>query len=373
MLLGNIGPSALWYLTRATGAVCLLLLTVSVALGVANVGRLQTPGWPRFVIEGIHRNASLLALVVLLIHIVTSLLDPFAGIKLIDAVVPFTGSYRPLWLGLGAFASDLLIAVALTSVVRRRLGHGIWRAVHWLAYLCWPVALVHAAGTGSDIRQTWMLALTAVCVLAVIAAVWVRISVGWPNHRGLRGAALAASIVLPATFLIWLPGGPLAKDWARRAGTPLKDLVSASVTTANARGGSQSTQSQTGSSAAQPPGPTTPFSATVNGTTSQSQGASGLVTVTIAVTVSGSQLGVLDVHIYGNATAGGGVEMTSSSVSLGTSGDPSLYGGVVTALDGTDIVARVGSSGRSALTLALDLQIDAASGATTGTVHVSPA
>ena len=62
MVLANVGPSALWYLTRATGAVTLILLTVSVALGVANVGRLQAAGWPRFVIEGVHRNASLLAL-----------------------------------------------------------------------------------------------------------------------------------------------------------------------------------------------------------------------------------------------------------------------------------------------------------------------
>ena len=187
MPFANVGPSALWYLTRATGAVTLLLLTVSVVLGVATVGRLQTAGWPRFVVEGLHRNVSLLAILVLLVHIVTSVLDPFASIHLIDAVVPFTASYRPLWLGLGAFASDLLIAIALTSVVRRRLGHGAWRATHWLAYLCWPVAVLHTVGTGSDVKQVWLLALTAACIVAVIVAVWARIGFGWPQQRGLRG------------------------------------------------------------------------------------------------------------------------------------------------------------------------------------------
>ena len=116
----------------------------------------------------------------------TSLLDPFAGIKLIDAVIPFTGSYRPIWLGLGAFASDLFIAVALTSVIRRRLGHGAWRATHWLAYVCWPVAIVHTVGTGSDVKQIWLLALTATCVAAVVAR-----GVGADRVRLARAAAAA--------------------------------------------------------------------------------------------------------------------------------------------------------------------------------------
>ena len=121
MALVATGPSALWYLTRATGSVTLMLLTASVALGVANVGRLQSTRWPRFVVEGLHRNVSMLAIAVLCVHIVTTVLDPFASIHLVDAVVPFVSTYRPFWLGLGAFASDLLIAIAITSVVP-----GVW-------------------------------------------------------------------------------------------------------------------------------------------------------------------------------------------------------------------------------------------------------
>ena len=219
MLLATTGPSALWYLTRATGAVTLLLLTASVVLGVANVGRLQSRRWPRFVIEGVHRNVSLLAIAVLIVHIATSVLDPFAGIHLIDAVVPFVGSYRPFWLGLGAFASDLLLAIALTSLVRRRLGHGTWRAIHWLAYLCWPVAVLHTVGTGSDVKQVWLLALTAACVVAVIVAVWARVGFGWPARRGVRGTVVAASVVLPAALVLWLPSGPLGADWAKPGAT----------------------------------------------------------------------------------------------------------------------------------------------------------
>jgi sulfoxide reductase heme-binding subunit YedZ len=358
MALANVGPSALWYLTRSTGAVALLLLTVSVALGVANIGRVQRPGWPRFVVEGLHRNVSLLALALLLVHIATSLLDPFAGIKLIDAVIPFTGSYRPIWLGLGAFASDLFIAVAITSVIRRRLGHGVWRATHWLAYLCWPVAIVHTVGTGSDVKQIWLLALTATCIATVVLAVWARIGLGWPERRTLRASALVASIVLPIAFVAWLPGGPLGKDWAARAGTPARDLqrVSATTTVAN---GAPSTQ-------------IVAFAAHVNGTVAQEQRANGSVRVDIALAVANSSLGTLHVRIDGTPVAGGGVQMTASTVSIGTSSSPALFSGAVTALAGTQISARVTSADGHTLTLTVALELDTASGAANGTLQVDP-
>ncbi|HEV2975721.1 MAG TPA: ferric reductase-like transmembrane domain-containing protein, partial [Solirubrobacteraceae bacterium] len=158
-------PSALWYLTRGTGATALILLTVSVALGVLNVRRTTLQGVPRFVLEAVHRNVSLLALAFLVVHILTAVMDPFAPIRLIDAVIPFTAAYRPVWLGLGAVAFDLLLAVIITSLLRRRFGLRLWRAVHWLAYGSWPIALVHGFGTGSDASATWFLALSIGCVL----------------------------------------------------------------------------------------------------------------------------------------------------------------------------------------------------------------
>jgi hypothetical protein len=359
MLLANVGPSALWYLTRATGAVALVLLTISVALGVANIGRVQRPGWPRFVVEGLHRNVSLLALALLLVHIVTSLLDPFAGIRLIDAIIPFAASYRPIWLGLGAFASDLFIAVALTSVARRRLGHGAWRATHWLAYASWPVAVVHAVGTGSDVKQLWLLALTAACVATVVLAVWARIGFGWPERRTLRSGALVASIALPALFVVWLPGGPLGKDWARRAGTPLRDLQRVSATTV--------ARTQAGPSTS-----VAAFDSRVSGTVAQEQTTSGLVRVDIALAVSSSALPTLHVRIDGTPVAGGGVAMTASAVSIGTSSTPALFSGTVTSLDGTQIGARVSSSDGHTLLLSVALQIDARSGSASGTLAVNP-
>lgn len=218
-LLG-VGPSAYWYLTRSTGAVALVLLTLALTLGVVDVRRWSTPRWPRFLLDTLHRNASLLALAFVGIHVLTSILDSFAPISLVDAVIPFTGSYRPFWLGLGAASFDLMLAVAITSGLRRQVGHNAWRAIHWLSYASWPIALLHGFGTGSDVKSGWLLVLSIVCLMAVVAAVLVRIAAGWPENLRVRGAALGGTAAFTLGLLLWLPGGPLGHEWARRAGTP---------------------------------------------------------------------------------------------------------------------------------------------------------
>lgn len=361
------GPTALWYLTRSTGVVTLILLTLSVALGVANVRRAQTENVPRFVFDAVHRNASLLAIAFLFVHIVTSLLDGFAPIRLIDVVIPFGSPYRPLWLGFGTVAFDLLIAVALTSVLRRRLGYRGWRATHWLAYASWPVAVLHGLGTGSDTKTTWMLGLTGACVIAVIVAVTARATAGWPEHVGARVTAIAASALVPVGLLVWLPSGPLAAGWARRAGTP-SSLLAASAGVSSARSGSGTRAS--GSGAQRSAG--TSFAARASGTVSQGQTDEGLAVVHLLLTVAGQRLNALHILIEGHPIDGGGVAMTRGDVTLGTGSEPHLYRGRVTALTGTDIEAQVSDASGAALNLTAQLQIDPGGGTAAGTLSATP-
>jgi sulfoxide reductase heme-binding subunit YedZ len=218
--MATAGPSAYWYLTRSTGAVALLLLTFAIVLGVIDVGRWSSPRVPRFVIDSLHRNVSLLAVVFLLLHILTSVLDSFTSISLVDAFVPFVGAYRPFWLGLGAVAFDLIIAVMVTSLLRARVGFASWRMVHWLTYASWPIALLHGLGTGSDASSNWLLVLSVLCTVAVLAAVVTRAISGWREDVALRSAALGGAGAFSLFMALWLPGGPLGSEWARRSGTP---------------------------------------------------------------------------------------------------------------------------------------------------------
>ena len=163
------GPG-LWYATRATGLVTLLMLTASVLLGLLVAGRFSSQRWPRFLTQGLHRNISLLVLVFLVLHVGTTVLDSYTSIPLSAAFVPFASAYKTSWLSLGAVALDLLVALVVTSLTRNRLGYRTWRRLHWLAYACWPVAVAHGLGIGTDRSVTWVISLTLGCIGCVCAA-----------------------------------------------------------------------------------------------------------------------------------------------------------------------------------------------------------
>ena len=187
---------ALWYFARGSGLVTLVLLTVVVALGIGARSGRTAFGLPRFAVNLLHRNAALLALVMLTGHLVSLLFDPYAQLRLFDLVLPFVGQYRPLWQGLGTLAFDLILAIVATSLLRRRIGARVWRVVHWLAYLCWPVALLHGLGTGTDNGTWWLWTVAMSCVVAVVAAVGWRLSPSFARfpQRAVRRARVLQEV-----------------------------------------------------------------------------------------------------------------------------------------------------------------------------------
>ena len=383
----TLSPSAYWYLARGTGAVSLVLLTASVVLGIVGSVRFTAQRWPRFAIDAVHRDVSLLVVVVLVIHIVTSVLDGFAPIRLFDGVIPFVTPYRPLWMGLGTLAFDLLLAIAITSLVRRRLGYQAWRAVHWLAYASWPVAVLHGLGTGSDVKQWWMLALTAACIMAVLVAVWTRIASASEQYAGLRAPATALAVVTPIGLAIFTLAGPLQQGWARRAGTPSSLLGSSrsaavsrvassspgtSASGSSASGSSASGAPASGSSASGSGSLTGPFTATMNGTVTENQAPGGAI-VDLALRVRGQVHGRLRVRLGGVPVgAGGGLSMTGSQVDLALAGQRSVLQGQIRSLRGEEFDARLAGGG-TIVDVHVQLQIDTTSNTVTGTMSGSPA
>jgi len=364
--LASIGPSAYWYLARGTGAVALLLMTASLVLGVLGSLRFSAGRWPRFAVDTLHRDISLLVMAILALHIITSVLDSFAPIALSAAVIPFGSSYRPLWLGLGALSFDILIALVATSLVRRRLGYRSWRAVHWLSYASWPIAVLHGLGTGSDTKAWWMLALTVACVAAVMAAVAVRISRATPARETLRMPAVALSVATPIGLAAFTLAGPLQPHWAKRAGTPASLLPTTYVRSAASRWAGALTPAPSSSSAS-----VRAFSATLSGHVRQSAEPGGAV-VDISARLSGGHHGRLRIRLAGAPIQGGGLSVTGSQVDLIASGIPAVLQGQVTSLSGSVFAARVtGSSG--SLDLQGQLNINAQTNSVTGQLNATPA
>ena len=343
------GSTALWYLTRATGLVSLILLSATVVLGtIASVGW-TTDRWPRFLSQSVHRNLSLFCIALIGVHIVTTVGDGYVPIGLADAVIPFRSPYRPIWVGLGAVAFDMLVAVAITSALRRHIGVAAWRGVHWLAYACWPIAVVHGLGSGSDARLPGAMIVFVLCTASVAAAVAWRLATGWARSVTWRlGCAVAGAAVL-VVLIAFAAAGPLRPGWSHRAGTSSALLAQLSGS-ASASYSSAPTSTRPSTSAPPATGiPASPFDTTVSGTVVTSPpNSDGDVEVILTMRLADTSV-PLQVHIIGPAL-NGGVALRHSEVTFGD------LNGEVTALDGSTIGALVtGQTGSLNLTMNLSL------------------
>ena len=210
----------IWFLNRATGLVLLALFTLSLVLGVLASSRRLPSWWPIFLGNELHRKISVFSMIFLGMHIVTAVADSFVDIDVVDVFVPFLTPYRPFWMALGTLATDLLIAVLVTTALRSRMSERAWRVVHALSYLMWPLALMHGLGIGTDTHSLAVLALNAVCVGLVVAAVVWRLVTADALGVGPRVVGIATTIAVTAGVALWLTVGPLASGWSEKAGTP---------------------------------------------------------------------------------------------------------------------------------------------------------
>ncbi|HEX4686006.1 MAG TPA: ferric reductase-like transmembrane domain-containing protein [Nocardioides sp.] len=178
---------ALWALGRGTGVVALVMFTVSLVLGIAARSGRPLPGLGRFGTSDLHRTAALTGAGLVALHVTSLLFDPYAQLRVVDFALPFLASYRPVWVGLGTLAVDVLLVVTAVSVLRQRVGPRVFRVVHWATYVLWPAALLHALGSGSDAGSSWFRVVAVVCVVAVVGALAWRLAPsyagrGWTRH-----------------------------------------------------------------------------------------------------------------------------------------------------------------------------------------------
>ena len=306
-----VGGKAFWFLTRASGLVSIVLLSATIVLGVvASVGW-TTQRWPRFVSQDVHRNLSLLCIAFVGVHVVTTVVDGYVPIGLLDVVLPFHSPYRPVYIGLGALGFDLLLAVLITSGLRHRIGYSSWRFVHWLAYLCWPIALIHGLGSGTDTPLPVVLLVEGACTAAVLVAFAWRLTTG----RSL----------------------------------PVSGRTAAAATTAPTSSGASGSV------------PAVPFTSQVTGTQTQTRpDARGTIQITLGMHLHDAASTPLTVVLSGQESAGGGVSLSSGTVAYGP------YHGTVVGLNGGTVTMRVAAPATT--TLVATLAIDQQTGALTGSV-----
>lgn len=183
----------LWYASRATGVVTLVLFTAALVLGILTAGRKGSAFLPRAAVLRLHRSLSITSMAFLAVHIVTAIADGYVDLDYWDVIIPFGASWDPFWVGLGSVAVDLMLAIGITSALRRHLSSTVWKAVHLSAYAMWPIALLHGIGTtGGDGTSLWMIVLDIVCVLTVLGTLAIRLKPDTHPDSIIRASATTA-------------------------------------------------------------------------------------------------------------------------------------------------------------------------------------
>ncbi|HEY2311139.1 MAG TPA: ferric reductase-like transmembrane domain-containing protein [Gaiellaceae bacterium] len=225
---------ALWYAARASGVAAYVVLSIVVSLGLTLGKKAQSPRWPRFSVEEVHRFGGLLVGSLIGVHVLAIAVDSFLPFSLTQLLVPFTASYRPLWTGLGIAAAELLVALAITNHYRRRLPYRFWRRAHYLNFAVWTFASLHGLMGGTDRGAAWLAILYGLSVATVLTLLLWRFF-GGPMTRVATAGAVTV-VALPLLIVGPLRHAPPVWNAANvdetltgsviRNGTQLKQIVS---------------------------------------------------------------------------------------------------------------------------------------------------
>lgn len=182
-------PKAYWYLARSSAFVAFGLLWLAMALGISITGKAARiwPGGPTAF--AVHQFASLLALAFGLFHGLILLGDAFIGYSLAQVLVPFgSGTFRPVWVGLGQSALYVLAVVGLSFYARSWIGRRAWRLIHFLSFVVFLLALAHGIGSGSDTSISWVRAMYWFSGGSLLFLTIYRVLVGFNPSRAGQGA-----------------------------------------------------------------------------------------------------------------------------------------------------------------------------------------
>lgn len=141
---------AWWYVTRAAGLTSYILLWLSMVWGMAISTKILTPTLEGSYSYDFHEFLSLLGLGFVLLHVVVLALDKYLPFSLLQMLIPFIDSYRPLWVGLGIIGFYIFLLVTATFYMRQAIGPQAFRSIHVLSLLGYLGATLHGLFAGTD-------------------------------------------------------------------------------------------------------------------------------------------------------------------------------------------------------------------------------
>jgi DMSO/TMAO reductase YedYZ heme-binding membrane subunit len=194
-----ISSDVVRFLDFYAGVATLVALSIAVMLGVLAMDRILLQPRQRLQAQMLHRSMAVASLVFLFVHVAIRVLE--GHVTPVDAAVPFLHGLRGIFVGLGSVAAYLMILLAATGLARGRFAAGrrpaVWRAIHSLAYVTWPIALVHGLRAGR-VPKAWVGWSYGACIALVLIGLSVRALTGRRMHRpGWQRGRVARPVPVP--------------------------------------------------------------------------------------------------------------------------------------------------------------------------------
>ena len=191
-------PHIWWYVTRASALIAWVLMTASVLWGILLSTRVMrkvdNPAW----LQDLHRYLGGVMLIMVALHMVSLMLDPWLKFTIVEELVPFGTDFKPLPIALGIIAMYLLVAVQGSSLIMNRLPRKFWKGLHYSSYAALLLVALHAGWSGTDTSTWWYRALAIVLIAVATIAVLVRVIVGTRFKGGGTTAAPQPAADAPA-------------------------------------------------------------------------------------------------------------------------------------------------------------------------------
>ncbi len=157
-----------WYVTRAAGLSAYLLVWLSTVWGLAVSNKIFDPVLHRAFTYDFHQFISLLALGFVALHLIVLLADQYLPFTVAQLLIPFTSTYRPLWVGVGTLALYLTVLVSITFYLRKQIGQKTFRTIHLASYLAFVGTALHGLLSGTDSPLLTVQAMYAGTALVVV-------------------------------------------------------------------------------------------------------------------------------------------------------------------------------------------------------------
>jgi methionine sulfoxide reductase heme-binding subunit len=174
-----------WLVARAAGLSALAILSASVWLGLAMSVRLFAPARQK-ALMGWHQTLMWCGLSLVALHALALLLDPVMRFSIAVVLVPGLAPWRPTAVAAGVVAGWLMLALAVSFHLRRRMTQRRWRLLHYLGFAAFACGLGHGLTAGTDLRSTTGLLVAGGLAAPAVWLVYARILVPRATAAGRR-------------------------------------------------------------------------------------------------------------------------------------------------------------------------------------------